>query len=78
MDKATFDKLVESSVASGATSADAALYIIRGYHIPVDENGDPIFISEQGAVGGEQFPPEAEQPQAPTLASPSDATPPQV
>lgn len=43
MTKAEFDRIVQEAVDAGAERADAELHVVRGFHIPVDENGSPIF-----------------------------------
>jgi hypothetical protein len=47
MTKEEFKRIVDESVAAGADRKEAEQYAIRGYKLPTDAKGNPVFTDAE-------------------------------
>lgn len=45
--KKEYERILKESVDAGADPKEAADYITKGFKLPVDKKGDPIFDAEK-------------------------------
>lgn len=50
MTKQEFDRIVKDAVDNGADRKDAEAYVTRGFKLPVDTKGNPVFTTEEAAA----------------------------